>query len=170
MFYSRCLKSPRIGPAQHCPSAGPPVSPMPQHSAWCSSPAAPGGPTCCSRWSHQALSPFAAAGPLPAPPASQRHGTSPTAAALPPQERAAAGRRDRQARVEHAQQQGKLGLDLGLMLGRSTRAGWGPGGLLASVGKLASTQLWSAWFSHHSTANCPRCVMLMISDTVQGST
>ena len=73
--------------------------------------------------------------------------------------------------MEHAQQQGRLGLDLGLMLGRSTRASWGPGGLLASVGEPAPTQLWCAFITNHRTANCTCCVMscwaLLI--TVQGS-
>ena len=106
------------------------------------------------------MSLFAASGPVPAPPASQRRSPSPIAAALPLQERAAAARRDSRTRVEHAQQQGKLGLDLGLMLGRSTRAGWGPGGLLASVGKLASMQLRSSKILDRSTAKCPHSVIL----------
>ena len=116
-----------------------------------------------------ATSLFAAAGPLPAPPAPQRRGTSPTAAALPPQERAAAARRDRQARVEHAQQQGRLGLDLGLMLGRSTRAGWGPGGLLASVGKLAPMQVWCPCSPTTAQQTANRVMLASIGVIVQGS-
>ena len=110
----------------------------------------------------------AASGPAPTPSASQRRGTSP--AASPLQEGAAAAQRDSQTRVEHARQQGRLGLDLGLMLGRSTRAGWGPGGLLASVGEVASLQLWCALFPNHTTAGCQPCVILVfIGDAVQGS-
>lgn len=63
--------------------------------------------------------------------------------------------------MEHAQQQGRLGLDLGLMLGRSTRAGWGPGGLLASVGEPAPTQLWCAFFTNHSTAKHILCHVML---------